>query len=258
VHRVKAVKVTLADGQTGQSFFNLQRDVEKLEETLEKFPGIKLIIIDPLSAYLGKIDSWKDTEVRAILEPLSEMAARKKIAVVGIMHLRKSEAEALMRVSGSIAFVAAARVVWGFGPDPEIPERHVMVCVKNNLGKKPPPLAYEIVGAKDDPEVGAVAWLRDARITATADDVLGTSLQRKRAYGETLAKVKSWLENLLANGPVPQKHVEAEAERENLALRTVRRAKKALRVKSKKSIFPDGGWMWELEGDSKIEDDQDA
>ena len=45
VHRVKAVKVTLADGQTGQSFFNLQRDVEKLEE---------------LSERILEVDNWRE------------------------------------------------------------------------------------------------------------------------------------------------------------------------------------------------------
>jgi hypothetical protein len=252
VHRLKAVKVTLPDGQIGQSFFSLERDIEKLEDSLEKFPAIKLIIIDPVSAYMGKVDSWKDTEVRAILEPLSDMAARKKIAIVGILHLRKSEASALLRISGSIAFVAAARIVWGFGTDPDNPERHVMICVKNNLGKKPPPLAYEIIGAKDDPEIGIVAWLRDVKITVTADDVLGSSLARKRNHGETLAKAETWLRNLLQNGPVPQTHIEREADREGLSWRTVRRAKKTLEVKSKKASFG-GAWMWELESDEGAE-----
>jgi hypothetical protein len=134
VHRIKAVKVTLADGQKGESAFSLERDLAKLEEMLTKQPGFRLIIIDPLTAYLGtKVNSWCDAEVRALLTPLVEFAARSGVAVVGIMHMRKSETDAMLRVSGSIAFVAAARTVWGFGEDPDNPSLRVMVPVKNNL-----------------------------------------------------------------------------------------------------------------------------
>ena len=51
--------------------------------------------------------------MRSILTPITDFASRTGIAVVGIMHMRKSEADAMLRVSGSIAFVAAARAVWG-------------------------------------------------------------------------------------------------------------------------------------------------
>ena len=56
VHRIKGVKVTLGDGQSGQSLFNLERDMAKLEEALEKFPAIKLICIDPVEK-IGAL--WK-------------------------------------------------------------------------------------------------------------------------------------------------------------------------------------------------------
>src|SRR5262249_48760175 len=41
VHRIKGVTVSLPDGQTGQSFFNLERDLERLEQALDRFPNIK-------------------------------------------------------------------------------------------------------------------------------------------------------------------------------------------------------------------------
>jgi archaellum biogenesis ATPase FlaH len=95
VYFIKAVKVTLEDGQTGESSFSLERDLVKLEETLKKHPGIKVIILDPLSAYLGtKVNSWRDTEVRALLTPLVEFASRTGVAIIGILHLRKSETDA--------------------------------------------------------------------------------------------------------------------------------------------------------------------
>jgi hypothetical protein len=245
VHRIKSVRVTLADGKAGESFFSLDRDIEKLEQALEKFPEIKLIIIDPVSAYMGKVKTFVDTEVRVVLGPLAELANKKKIAILGIMHLRKGEAAAMLRVSGSIAYVAAARVVWGFGLDPDNPERHVMVAVKNNLGPKARPLTYNIVGSPDDPAVGIIDWLED-QVTLTPDEVLDNNPRRDRAsYGHTQNNAESWLEELLSSGPTPQQRVEAEAKSENFSWATIRRAKHALGVRSRKASIG-GGWLWEL------------
>ena len=43
--------------------FSLELDLLKLEETLEKHGGFKLIIVDPLTAYMGsKVNSWRDSK----------------------------------------------------------------------------------------------------------------------------------------------------------------------------------------------------
>ena len=63
---------------------------------------VLLISIDPLSSYLGKIDSHNNTEVRAVLERLSEMAARRRVAVVGVTHFNKGEGSAINKIIGSI------------------------------------------------------------------------------------------------------------------------------------------------------------
>jgi hypothetical protein len=112
IHRVKMVKVVLSDGEPAESAFNLERDLEKLEDSVKKIPGTQAIVIDPVTAYVGRIDTHRDSDVRRILAPLSELASRLRLAVFGIMHLKKSDTSALLRVSGSIGFVAAARVVW--------------------------------------------------------------------------------------------------------------------------------------------------
>lgn len=248
VHRIKGVKVTLSDGQSGESLFNLERDLGKLQDALEKFPAIKLIIIDPVAAYMGKIDTHVDSAVRAVLGPLAELAAKRKIAVIGIMHLRKADAAALLRVSGSIGFVAASRVVWGFGPDPDNPERKIMVAVKNNLGPKAPSLAYKIVGSHGDPATGVIEWLNDS-VTFTPDEVLDNSPRRKQ--GRTQDDAERWLGELLADGPMLQQRIESRAKSEGFSYATIRRAKGALGIKSKKSAM-DGGWTWHLGEDAQL------
>jgi hypothetical protein len=240
VNRIKGVRVTLGDGQSGQSLFNLERDMAKLEDALEKFPGVTLICIDPVAAYMGKIDTHVDSAVRAVLGPLAELAGKKKIAVIGIMHLRKSDAAAMLRVSGSIGFVAAARVVWGFGPDPDNAERKIMVAIKNNLGPKAPALAYKTVGSRADPAVGVIEWLDDT-VAFSPDEVLDSS--PRRTHGQAQHDAERWLQELLADGPMPQQQIESRADVEGFSRATIRRAKDAVGIKSKKSAMG-GGWMW--------------
>ncbi len=91
--------------------------------------------MDPISAFMGESDTHRNSEVRAILGPLSKMAERRGIAVVGINHLTKGEAKAINRILGSIAFVAAARAVWLVGTDPDDEDNRLFLPVKNNLAQ---------------------------------------------------------------------------------------------------------------------------
>jgi hypothetical protein len=243
VYRIKAVRVTLANGESGESSFSLERDLMRLEDALKKNPGLRLIILDPLSAYVGtKVNSWRDAEVRALLTPLVEFAARCGVAVIGIMHMRKSETDAMLRVSGSIAFVAAARVVWGFGEDPENQATRVMVPVKNNLAPLGDSLTYQITSTSD--ATPYLLWDKQTR-AIDANEVLGMNAKEKRDRAEKMTEARDWLRQKLLAGPVPQDQIKAGAEQKGIAWRTLRRAKDSLRVKSHKSGIV-GGWYWEL------------
>ena len=243
IARINAVKVTLADGATGESFFSLDRDLAKLEDTLKKHPDFKLLIIDPLTAYMGaKVNSWRDAEVRALLTPLTDFAMRSGIAAIGIMHMRKSETDAMLRVSGSIAFVAAARTVWGFGEDPEDPGQHVMVPVKNNLAALGNALAYQIRANGEG--VPYVNWQEGPR-NVDAEDVLGGNKREKREQSERQDEAQEWLRNQLSGGTAPQSQIKAAAEKAGIAWRTLERAKSRLSVRSHKAGLG-GGWYWEL------------
>ena len=243
IARINAVRVTLSDGTPSESMFSLERDLAKLEESLAKDSGFRLIIIDPLTAYLGsKLNSWRDSDVRATLTPVTEFANRTGIAVGGIMHMRKSETDAMLRVSGSIAFVAAARAVWGFGVDPDDETQRVMVGVKCNLATLGNALAYKIVSN----EHGApyIAWQKEPR-ALDAEDVLGSSKKEKRERAEKVAEAEDWLREVLASGAKPQEQIEKKAKSAKISYRTLTRAKAILKVKSVKAGMG-GKWYWEL------------
>ena len=105
VHIVSAVRNY--NGK-GQRTFNLQTDIELLERNITEIGDVALVIVDPVSSYLGKTDSHKNSEVRGVLEPLSDMADRTRVALLSITHFNKTGAnnttKALHRFIGSIAF----------------------------------------------------------------------------------------------------------------------------------------------------------
>jgi putative DNA primase/helicase len=241
VHRIKAVKVVLSDGEKSESTFSLERDMEKLDEAIAKSPAIRLLVIDPLSAYMGRADTWKDGETRRVLTPLAELADRRRVAVVGIMHLTKRDASALTRVSGSIAFVAAARVVWGFGKHPDNPETRVMVPVKNNLAPLGGGLAYRVEAKANVP---FIVW-ETGSVAVDANDVLATDSREGREGRSTRAEAMDWLTSMLAEGAQPVTAIQERAKEDGMSWATVRRAKSSLQIRAYK-ISIGGGWAWEM------------
>ena len=63
--------------------FDIARDIPVLEAMVRKLGDVGLIIIDPITAYLGKIDSYNNAEVRAGLAPLQDMAENSNAAYYG-------------------------------------------------------------------------------------------------------------------------------------------------------------------------------
>jgi hypothetical protein len=85
---------------------SLSTDLALLDATLEKYSDVRMIVIDPLSAYLGYKDSYKDAEIRGLVRPLADLADRRRVAVFAVLHMNKAEQfKALYRAQGSIAFV---------------------------------------------------------------------------------------------------------------------------------------------------------
>jgi hypothetical protein len=117
VHQISAVRQS--DGK-GRRTFNLQADLALLEDAIKRIGDVRLVIIDPVSSYLGKTDSHKNAEVRGTLEPLGDMASRLRVAVVSVTHFSKgANQSAVNSFIGSIAFIAAARAAFIVTRDPD-------------------------------------------------------------------------------------------------------------------------------------------
>jgi hypothetical protein len=132
--RIEIVKMVREQG--AERMFSLHTDLAMLREKIIEIGDVALVLIDPISAYLGvgKVDSYRTTDVRAVLGPLVSLATELKVAVIGIMHFNKKidVTNVLLRISDSLAYGATARHVYGIVNDPDN-HRKLMVRAKNNL-----------------------------------------------------------------------------------------------------------------------------
>jgi hypothetical protein len=247
VHLLRAVRVVQQDGKQMERGFSLECDVNALDDAIKQTPDSRLIVIDPISAYLGGVDSHNNTEVRGLLAPLAELAARTGVAILAVTHLRKSGGSAIYRAMGSLAFAAAARAVWGIAEDADDPEKRIMVRVKGNLSHDPGGLAYRIEVALDIPRI---AWEPGA-VNLRADDVLGGLDSREDRSDRRAAE--AWLKDFLADGPKAKNEVERRSKQAGFSMATLRRAAGTLRISSKKPGFK-SGWEWRLPEGAQSED----
>src|SRR5215813_9336838 len=86
IHILRMVKKT--DGSS-ERLFNISSDLPKLESALEQCNDPIMLAIDPLTAYLGKLNASAGAEVRATLMPLVYMLKRFHVFGLGVMHFNK-------------------------------------------------------------------------------------------------------------------------------------------------------------------------
>jgi hypothetical protein len=205
-----------------------------------------LVIVDPVSAFLGATDSHNNSEVRGVLAPLAEMAARHRVAVVAITHLNKGQGSALNRVIGSIAFTAAARAAYVVTRDEDDPARRLLLPVKNNLGCDEGGFAYRLEGEPTP----RVEW-EPQPVAMSADEAVGPGPATRGPQPDARRDAEAWLLDFLAAGPRPASEVYENAAADGHTKDTIRRAKAVLNIQASKDGYQ-GPWSWMLPGSGPV------
>jgi hypothetical protein len=226
-------------GTRAERLVSLTQDLDAIEAAIGRV-GAALVVIDPLMAFLtGKTDSHKDQDIRRALAPLAALAERTGAAVLIVRHLNKAAGgNTLYRGGGSIGIIGAARAGLVVAPDPEDPERRILAANKHNLSRAARSLVFQVGSASNGAarvEWGGVSDLTAGDILKEPEDPEGASL---------LSDAKAFLLEELAGGPVGAEAVKKDARGAGVSERTLKRAKSALGVKSKKGS--DGSWSWVL------------
>jgi archaellum biogenesis ATPase FlaH len=192
-----------------------------------------LIVIDPISAYMGRTDSHNNAEVRGVLAELARMAQVTGAAVVCVTHLNKDSGnkKAVYRAMGSLAFTAAARTVHLVTKHRDDPSKRVVSVVKNNLGGDSGSRVYRIVDGK-------VEWLDEIYDFDPDADFVGADSD---APGAAITRAEQFLLDMLGSRDRSREEIHAEASHRGIGERTLRRAKEALGVRSYQR---NGQWMW--------------
>jgi hypothetical protein len=237
VSRIHIVDGFQATRDEFPDLFRLDTDLGALDAKLSELQP-RLCIIDPVSCFMGRADSHKDSDLRKLIAPLAVLAGRHRCCILLVSHLNKrTDSNAMNRVQGSIALPAAARACWLLQRDPADDGKRLILPVKCNLGEPAQGIAFRILD-------GRVCWLADA-ITETAAEVLSANA----ADGREQSEVERWLRDMLADGPVASKEIDAAAKAEMIRYGTLQNAKKRLRIKPRKSGMA-GGWEWSLPEDA--------
>lgn len=194
--------------------------------------GAKLLILDPLQAYLGdKVDMNRANETRDITKRLGTIAEKTGCAVVLIGHMNKgSGAKAAYRGIGSIDFFAIARSVLLVARVPENPNIRALAQIKNNLEKEGSTVAFEI---KDN----IFNWVGEYDISI--EELLSGFSQ-----GNKSLKAESFLKDLLKEeDSYPASEIFAKGKTLGISKRTLENSKQELGIKS---IRVGTGWHWKL------------
>ena len=252
--------IVAGDNGTPQTRPFTLADIEAVEDALDQIEEegrrAAAVVIDPVSAFIAGIDSHKNTEVRAMLRPWSDLASKRNVAVICVSHLNKGAgANAIYRVTGSLAFTAAARAVWAVVRDPEDDRRRLFLPVKNNIGPDRGGLAYTV--ADDETGVPYVDW-EDGAVETDVNAVMAADGDEEERSARTEAV--DWLRSVLSDGPMLVRDLQRESKDAGLSWRTVKRAKAQAGILSRKSGYR-GPWEWfipEAEGPKDTQGGQEG
>jgi putative DNA primase/helicase len=230
------------------SLADLAHDIDWLADAIDRVDGCRLVVVDPISAYMGRVNTHCNAEVRALLAPLSTLAAEKRIAVLAVTHLRKGEGAAMYRAMGSLAFVAASRAAWVVVRDKHDARRRLMLAVKNNLAADVSTGLAFTIERHDKRDAPLVCWERNP-VTISADEALAPEPKRRGPSPAEREGAKQFLSGILADGPREAKEVIAEGIECGLSKRTIQRAFEDIDGHREKHGFAEG-WVWSLPVDA--------
>lgn len=206
---------------------------ERLEQAIVR-TGARLLILDPIQAYLGGgMDMNRANEARDMTKKLGALAEKTKCAIILIGHMNKASGnKAAYRGMGSIDFFAVARSVLLVGRVEGESNTRAVVQIKNNLAAFGHPKAFAL---SED----GFKWLGDYEITV--DEVLGGITPK----ANKMEQAKQMLRELAETQSAVLSNEIFDRENElGISKRTLENAKKELGVQTRKI---NNAWYWELD-----------
>jgi putative DNA primase/helicase len=231
---------------------SLRADIDAIMIAAARLGDCRLIVIDPISAYLSGIDDYRNAALRGALTPLKRLAVQIGTAVVLVSHLTKDgSANGKHRVLGSIAYVGACRANYLFAADPEelTGRRVLMLDNGGNVAPPAPTLTYVIEDRGHGPQV---TWSNEPVHVSVKQALRPMSsppdVEEHAYYGRESDK---WLCEMLTAGPVPLSRVMSDGDIAGFTPGMLRRAKERTGVIAYREGFGRGSrFYWKLNDES--------
>lgn len=210
---------------------------DKRIENAIKENNARLVIIDPLQAFLGaNVDMNRANEVRPIFRRLADIAQNTNCAIVMIGHLNKAAgSQSTYRGLGSIDITAVVRSLLFIGKVKADPTTRVIVHEKSSLAPPGQSLAFSLGDEKGFRWIGAY--------DISAEDLLAGGEGSKTELKQELA-VKLITEFLAEGKKVSIAEINAEARERGISERTVRLAKNSMGDKIASERQGKDWWIW--------------
>jgi putative DNA primase/helicase len=224
---------SVIDEENDRRSFDPARDMGRLQDTVAKTSITpRLLIVDPIVCAVAG-DSHKNAETRRGLQPLVDFGRQFGVAVIGISHFSKGSfgRDPLERVTGSLAFGALPRIVFGTAMDKSSDghDRRILVRAKSNLGPSGGGFAYELVNA--DLESGqrtvTVRWLE--RLQGDAHAIFAQAEPAEDDCSMT-GEAVDLLSDMLADDRVDSNIVKQWAAQADISKKALRVAREKLHV----------------------------
>ena len=223
----------MANNANRSKIFALNESIDLNSDCLDTMiqeKNIKLLIIDPIQNYLGeKVDMNRANHIRPVMRRLTRLAEENNCTVILIGHLNKGTNSALYKALGSVDFIAATRSSFIVAPAPENPDIRILAQTKNSLARLSPSIAFIIK------EHSEIEWIDYKNIPA--DELVKVEKYSKFETAKEIILLE------LASGEKSYSEMEAIAKANNIGIRTLKEAKKALGIiPVKHSNY----WSWKL------------
>ncbi len=241
--KVRYIRGYSALDDSDDEYLDLSRDLGRLEATLAEMPDCKLLVIDPITQYLGIHNQNDVALVRKSLAPISKLAEEKNIAILAITHFNKKEGDSFItRAMGSGAFVHASRSCWGIVPDRDNEDLKCLMPIKCNYCKSPLSMKFKIE------DLGGMK----GRLDFNQESFHGKIDDYGKDKTSKTDKADEWLRDYLGTGQVASGQIFEDAKEAGFTKDIMYKSKDRIGARAAKADKFTGGWYWTLEPGDNI------
>lgn len=209
-------------------------------EIAEKKPS--LVVLDPIQAVMSGVDGNSNIDVREFMSRLSEIADKRRCAIICVRHFGKgAQDKAMKKGLGSTDFVGISRNQFGLAKRVDDVRGFIVFHMKTNFERGESMLFTmgDADGRKgEQPKIGF-----DKFTDINADDFFAGEVSSRGPDQDERQIAKDFLLDALADGPKAATALKSKAEARAISASTLDRARKELGViTAKKGKI----WFWSL------------